>query len=92
MFPQPNLLFVESPAGVGFSYTNSSRDINELGDEITAKDSYAFLLNWFKRFQRFKSHDFCIAGESYAGDRQDKALVHRTTRRVIPIDLMLKKH
>ncbi|KAL4319639.1 hypothetical protein GQ457_18G014280 [Hibiscus cannabinus] len=34
----PNfVVFVESPAGVGFSYTNTNRDINELGDEITRK-------------------------------------------------------
>ncbi|XP_074273717.1 serine carboxypeptidase-like 34 [Silene latifolia] len=62
-----NLLFVESPVGVGFSYTNTSSDINQLGDSITAKDSYAFLVNWFKRFPQFKSHEFYISGESYAG-------------------------
>uniref|UniRef100_A0A5B7BNM3 Carboxypeptidase n=1 Tax=Davidia involucrata TaxID=16924 RepID=A0A5B7BNM3_DAVIN len=62
-----NLLFVESPVGVGFSYTNTSSDIKELGDTITAKDSYIFLINWFRRFPQFKSHDFYIAGESYAG-------------------------
>ncbi|ESQ31875.1 hypothetical protein EUTSA_v10004057mg [Eutrema salsugineum] len=62
-----NLLFLESPVGVGFSYSNTSRDISELGDSITAKDSYTFLVNWFKRFPQYKSHDFYIAGESYAG-------------------------
>ncbi|XP_023513734.1 serine carboxypeptidase-like 34 [Cucurbita pepo subsp. pepo] len=62
-----NLLFLESPVGVGFSYTNTSQDITDLGDTITAKDSYAFLLNWFERFPQFKSHEFYIAGESYAG-------------------------
>ncbi|KAJ8424775.1 hypothetical protein Cgig2_008843 [Carnegiea gigantea] len=62
-----NLLFLESPVGVGFSYTNTSNDMNELGDTITAKDSYAFLVNWFKRFLQYKSHEFYIAGESYAG-------------------------
>ncbi|KAL3502264.1 hypothetical protein ACH5RR_036713 [Cinchona calisaya] len=62
-----NLLFLESPVGVGFSYTNTSTDIQLLGDHITAQDSYHFLVNWFKRFPQFKSHDFYIAGESYAG-------------------------
>ncbi|THU74745.1 hypothetical protein C4D60_Mb04t36650 [Musa balbisiana] len=64
---EANLLFLESPVGVGFSYTNTSSDLNSLGDKITAEDSYIFLLNWFKRFPQFKSHDFYIAGESYAG-------------------------
>ncbi|KAG7610121.1 Alpha/Beta hydrolase fold [Arabidopsis suecica] len=62
-----NLLFLESPVGVGFSYTNTSRDIKQLGDTVTARDSYNFLVNWFKRFPQYKSHDFYIAGESYAG-------------------------
>ncbi|KMT02606.1 hypothetical protein BVRB_9g202910 isoform B [Beta vulgaris subsp. vulgaris] len=62
-----NLLFLESPVGVGFSYTNTSSDINELGDTIVAKDAYNFLLNWFRRFPQFKSHNFFLSGESYAG-------------------------
>ncbi|PWA64843.1 peptidase S10, serine carboxypeptidase, Alpha/Beta hydrolase fold protein [Artemisia annua] len=62
-----NLLFLESPVGVGFSYTNTSSDIKQLGDKVTAQDSYAFLLRWFKRFPQYKSHEFYIAGESYAG-------------------------
>nr|DAD32672.1 TPA_asm: hypothetical protein HUJ06_011523 [Nelumbo nucifera] len=62
-----NLLFVEAPVGVGFSYTNRSADLQTLGDQITANDSYAFLLGWFRRFPAFKSHDFYITGESYAG-------------------------
>ncbi|XP_022725819.1 serine carboxypeptidase-like 35 isoform X1 [Durio zibethinus] len=62
-----NMLFLEAPVGVGFSYTNNSEDLRKLGDQITAADSYTFLINWFKRFPSFKSHDFYIAGESYAG-------------------------
>ncbi|AQK72926.1 uncharacterized protein LOC100279206 [Zea mays] len=60
-------MFLESPVGVGFSYTNTSSDLLQLGDKITADDAYKFLLNWFKRFPQYKSHDFYIAGESYAG-------------------------
>jgi len=34
---------------------------------VLTHDSYIFLLNWFRRFPEYKSHDFYIAGESYAG-------------------------
>ena len=63
-----NLLFLEAPVGVGFSYTNRTADLRRLGDRVTAQDSYGFLLNWLDRFPEFKSHDFYIAGESYAGE------------------------
>ncbi|WOK93994.1 serine carboxypeptidase-like 35 [Canna indica] len=62
-----NLLFLESPVGVGFSYSNKSSDLENQNDEITAKDTYIFLINWFIKFPEFKSHEFYIAGESYAG-------------------------
>uniref|UniRef100_A0A6M2E8R7 Carboxypeptidase n=1 Tax=Populus davidiana TaxID=266767 RepID=A0A6M2E8R7_9ROSI len=62
-----NLLFLESPVGVGFSYSNTTSDLRELGDKVTAQDSYIFLVRWFQRFPQFKSHEFYISGESYAG-------------------------
>lgn len=62
-----NLLFLESPAGVGFSYSNTSSDLYTAGDQRTAEDAYTFLVNWFERFPQYKHRDFYIAGESYAG-------------------------
>ncbi|XP_078177991.1 serine carboxypeptidase II-1-like [Carex rostrata] len=62
-----NILFLDSPAGVGFSYSNTSSDLYKFGDANTARDSYAFLLGWFERFPKYKYRDFYIAGESYAG-------------------------
>jgi len=34
---EANLLFLESPAGVGFSYTNTTSDLKTMGDERTGK-------------------------------------------------------
>ncbi|KAI3796460.1 hypothetical protein L1987_39131 [Smallanthus sonchifolius] len=62
-----NVLFVESPAGVGFSYSNISSYYNNCGDESTSEDNYVFFLNWLERFPEYKERDFYIAGESYAG-------------------------
>ncbi|KAK4257856.1 hypothetical protein QN277_007390 [Acacia crassicarpa] len=64
---EANLLFVESPVGVGFSYTNTSSDLTILEDGFVAEDAYNFLVNWLQKFPQFKSLDFFISGESYAG-------------------------
>lgn len=34
---------------------------------LTAQDAYIFLLNWFARFPQYRTKDFYIIGESYAG-------------------------
>ncbi|PKI62966.1 hypothetical protein CRG98_016605 [Punica granatum] len=62
-----NVLFLESPTGVGFSYSNTSSDYATNGDRKTASDNYKFLVNWFKRFPEYRGRDFYISGESYAG-------------------------
>ncbi|AES71590.2 putative carboxypeptidase D [Medicago truncatula] len=62
-----NILFLESPAGVGFSYSNTTSDYKKAGDKSTAKDAYVFLINWLERFPQYKTRDFYITGESYAG-------------------------
>ncbi|XP_052183340.1 serine carboxypeptidase 24-like [Diospyros lotus] len=64
---EANLLFLESPAGVGFSYTNTSSNLLDSGDKRTAQDALVFLVRWFSRFPQYKHRDFYIAGESYAG-------------------------
>ncbi|KAM1134060.1 hypothetical protein ACFX19_043942 [Malus domestica] len=62
-----NVIFLESPAGVGFSYSNTTSDYGDVGDKRTAEDSYKFLVNWLERFPQYKTRDFFITGESYAG-------------------------
>jgi serine carboxypeptidase-like clade 2 len=62
-----NVIFLESPAGVGFSYSNTSSDYDLSGDQRTAEDAYIFLLNWLQRFPEYKGRAFYISGESFAG-------------------------
>ncbi|KAL6140473.1 hypothetical protein ACLB2K_058774 [Fragaria x ananassa] len=64
---EANVLFLESPAGVGFSYSNTTSDYQNVGDNKTASDSYKFLINWLEKFPEYKTRDFYITGESYAG-------------------------
>ncbi|KAF3452946.1 hypothetical protein FNV43_RR03379 [Rhamnella rubrinervis] len=64
---EANILFLESPAGVGFSYTNTSSNLKDSGDKRTAQDALVFLLRWVSRFSEYKYRELYIAGESYAG-------------------------
>ncbi|KAL4857617.1 Serine carboxypeptidase-like 26 [Chlorella vulgaris] len=61
-----SMLYLESPAFVGFSTSNTSSDAR-VGDDRTAADSREFLLRWFDRFPRYRRHAFWLSGESYAG-------------------------
>ncbi|XP_020083134.1 serine carboxypeptidase II-2-like [Ananas comosus] len=62
-----NMLFLDSPVGVGYSYSNNSQDVLSNGDARTARDSLEFLKKWFDRFPQYKGRDFYLTGESYAG-------------------------
>jgi serine carboxypeptidase-like clade 1 len=61
-----NVLYVEAPAGVGFSYSNTTTDYTTT-DTRTALDNYAFLQGFFAKFPEFRNNDFYVSGESYAG-------------------------
>ncbi|XP_068645007.1 serine carboxypeptidase-like 31 [Aristolochia californica] len=64
---EANMIFLESPVGVGFSYSNTTNDYKVLGDDFTANDTYTFLHKWFEKFPYYRNRSFYIAGESYAG-------------------------
>ncbi|XP_039165177.1 serine carboxypeptidase-like 20 [Eucalyptus grandis] len=61
-----NIIYLESPCGVGFSYSNNPRNY-ATGDLQTASDTHAFLLKWFELYPEYLSNPFYISGESYAG-------------------------
>ncbi|XP_050937445.1 serine carboxypeptidase-like 45 [Cucumis melo] len=62
-----NMLYLETPAGVGFSYANDSASHGTMDDEATAKDNLIFLRRWFDQFPHYKHRDLFLTGESYAG-------------------------
>jgi len=59
-----NMIFLEAPVGVGFSYSDTQFPLN---DTQTAEDNYAFLLSFFAAYPEYASNPFFVAGESYAG-------------------------
>ncbi|XP_061358870.1 serine carboxypeptidase-like 45 isoform X1 [Gastrolobium bilobum] len=64
---EANMLYLESPAGVGFSYSSNTSFYDLVTDEITARDNLVFLQRWFTEFPQYSNNDFFITGESYAG-------------------------
>jgi len=61
-----NVIYLESPAGVGFSYSDNPKDYST-GDAQTAEDNYQALQSFFAQFPEFQNRDFYVTGESYGG-------------------------
>jgi carboxypeptidase C (cathepsin A) len=59
-----NLLFVDQPAGVGFSYADEDYVTNEAQ---MAQDMYTFLQGFFTKYTQYANNSFFIIGESFGG-------------------------
>ncbi|KAF3672465.1 Serine carboxypeptidase-like 46 [Capsicum annuum] len=64
---EANMLYLESPIGVGFSYSANTSSYEAVNDEITARDNVVFLLRWFHKFPQYSKSNLFLTGESYAG-------------------------
>lgn len=66
---QANLLILESPGGVGYSYCAAMQSGGDCknSDDSTAAAARAALQDFFVKFPEFKDNEFFITGESYAG-------------------------
>mmetsp|Transcript_4641 Transcript_4641/g.16333 ORF Transcript_4641/g.16333 Transcript_4641/m.16333 type:complete len:463 (+) Transcript_4641:73-1461(+) len=61
-----NVIYLEQPAGVGFSFSNNSAGYST-NDNQTASDNYTFLQGFFNEFPEFSANNLYLTGESYAG-------------------------
>lgn len=60
-----NVLFLESPASVGFSYSKSLINIHT--DDSTARENHLALRSFIQKFPQYKNNSLYLSGESYAG-------------------------
>uniref|UniRef100_M4BZR6 Carboxypeptidase n=1 Tax=Hyaloperonospora arabidopsidis (strain Emoy2) TaxID=559515 RepID=M4BZR6_HYAAE len=60
-----NMVWLESPAGVGFS--GDVEDRSYYNDTVIAARTREFLSLFFSKFNELENREFYIAGESYAG-------------------------
>uniref|UniRef100_A0A674B717 Carboxypeptidase n=1 Tax=Salmo trutta TaxID=8032 RepID=A0A674B717_SALTR len=60
-----NVLYLESPAGVGFSYSDDSHYTTN--DTEVSMNNYLALKEFFKAFPEYIKNEFFLTGESYGG-------------------------
>jgi len=61
-----NMLFIESPVGVGFSYSDSADDY-QANDASTALLNYNLIQGFLSRFPSLRTNKLYISSESYGG-------------------------
>jgi len=61
-----NIMWIDQPAGVGFSYGDKPFDLTNNETEV-AEDLYSFLQAFFSAHNEYLPNEFFVFGESYGG-------------------------
>jgi carboxypeptidase C (cathepsin A) len=61
-----NVLYIESPAGVGFSYGENKWD-RQFNDLLSSHDNLEAVKSFYLKFPEYQKHELYITGESYGG-------------------------
>ncbi|XP_005102722.2 lysosomal protective protein-like [Aplysia californica] len=60
-----NVIYLEAPAGVGYSYSKDKDYRTD--DDDTSLNNLVAMVDFFRKFPEYKKNDFYITGESYGG-------------------------
>jgi len=63
---EANVLYIEQPAGVGYSICGDQTECS-FDDNNVSEDNLAAVLGWYAKYPEYKEHELYISGESYAG-------------------------
>lgn len=61
-----SVLFIESPAGVGWSYAGKDSDL-DTNDMVQSQDAMNALRDWYTKFPEYLANELFVSGESYGG-------------------------
>ena len=61
------VVYIEQPAGVGFSYSSVPADYNNYNDTVAALDNAAFLSAFFALYPQYQALPLFLTSESYGG-------------------------
>jgi len=62
-----HIVYIESPIGAGFSYSDDQDYLNSINDETTAELNFKTIENFLLKYPKFKGMNLYVTGESYAG-------------------------
>lgn len=89
-----NMVFIESPCGVGFSYSeDGTGDDYTMDDAVTATDNYNLIQAFMARFPQYQSNEMYITSESYGGHYMPtlaQKIVDNNAAKVGPVALNFK--
>ncbi len=61
-----NMVFIEQPVGVGFSYADNSQDYH-IGDDQAAQDNVQVINKFLEKFPEYSKTPIYLTAESYGG-------------------------
>lgn len=83
-----SMLYIDNPVGTGFSFTKSDAGYCTTETEV-AENLYSALAQFFRLFPEYKTNDFYLTGESYAG-KYIPAVAHRIHKESHPKQVLLR--